>query len=50
MLDALVLSNRTIEHHAFARIFHRAAKGVLADSNRFDRDQDALGIEAVQNI
>src|SRR5258708_5104504 len=50
MLYALILSDRTIEHHAFARIFCRAAQRVLADSNRFDRDQDALRIESVQDV
>ena len=47
---SLILSDRTIEYHAFARIFGGAAQRVLADSDRFDRDQDALGIEAVQNV
>ena len=50
MLYALILSDWTIEHHALARIFCRAAERILADSNRLHRDQDALGIEAVQNI
>src|SRR5258707_11633087 len=50
MLDTLVLSDRPIENHAFPRIFCRPAERVLANSNGFDRDQDALGIEAVQDI
>src|SRR5260370_4052825 len=50
MLNSLVLPDRTIEHHALARIFCRTAQRILTDPDRLDRDQDALGIEAVQNI
>jgi hypothetical protein len=50
MLYSLILPDRAIEYHAVARIFCGAAECVLADSNRFGRNQDALGIEAVQNI
>ena len=50
MLDALILSDRPIEHHAVAGIFRRTAKRILADSDRFRPKQDTLGIEAMQDI
>jgi hypothetical protein len=50
MLDALVLADRPVEHHALARIFCRPAQCVLADPDCFDRNQDTLRIEAVQDI
>src|SRR5438552_18041806 len=50
MLDSLILSDWTIEDDAFAGVFCCAAQRILTDPDRLDRDQDALGIEAVQNI
>jgi 3-oxoacyl-[acyl-carrier protein] reductase len=50
MLDRLVLPNRSVEHDAFARVSGRALERQHAKPNRLDRDQDALGIHAVQNI
>src|SRR3981081_435714 len=50
MLDALVLSDRPVEHDALPCIFCRPAQRVLANPDRFDRNQDALGIEAVQDV
>ena len=50
MLDALILSDRAIEHDAVARIFGGAAKRILADAHRFGADQDTLRIEAVQDV
>jgi len=44
------LSDRPVEHHALPCIFCRPAQRVLADPDRFDRNQNALGIEAVQDI
>src|SRR5205814_3413956 len=50
MLDTLILSNGTVEHNAFARVLRRAAERVLSDSNRFDRDQNSFGVEAMQDV
>ena len=50
MLDALVLADRPVEHDALARVFCRPAQRILANPDRFDRNQDALGIEAVQDV
>ena len=50
MLDALILSDRAIEHDALTRISGRAAKRILSDTHRFGADQDTLRVEAVQDI
>ncbi|KRQ96847.1 hypothetical protein CQ10_29975 [Bradyrhizobium valentinum] len=50
MLDALILADRAIEHYALPGVARRAAQGVLSDPDGFDRDQDPLGIEAMQDV
>src|ERR1700733_13231576 len=50
MLNALILSDRTIEYHTFPGVFCRAAERILADPDCFDRNQDAFGIETMQNV
>src|SRR5258708_29298277 len=50
MLDALVLADRPVEYHALPCIFCCPAQRVLTDPDRFDRNQDALGIEAMQDV
>ena len=42
MLDALILSDRAIEHDALTRISGRAAKRILSDTHRFGADQDTV--------
>ena len=49
MLDALVLADRAAEHRPLARIGGGASQSVLPDADRLRRDQDALGVEAVQD-
>src|ERR1700734_1652177 len=50
MLDALVLADRPVEHDALFRVARRAAQRVLPDADRLDGDQDALRIEAVEDV
>src|SRR4051812_5339265 len=50
MLDTLVLPDRPVEHDALARVLCRPAQRILTNPNRFDCNQDALGIEAVQDV
>ena len=50
MLDRLVLADRTVEHDALARISRRALERQHAEPDRLGRDQDALGIHAVQDV
>ena len=50
MLDALVLTDRPIEHDALARVARRARERVLPDPDRFESDQRALRVQAVQQI
>ena len=44
MLDALVLADRPIENDALAGIFRRPPQRVLTDADRFDPDQNTLGL------
>src|SRR3546814_10190555 len=50
MLDALVLADGTAEHLALLGILGSPAQGVLPKPDRFDRNKDPLGIEAVEYI
>ena len=50
MLDRLVLADRPPEHGALLRIGRRAPQRRAAEPDRFGADQDALRIEAVENI
>ena len=50
MLDALVHADRAVEHDAAFRIGRGPRQRDLAEANRFGRDQDALGIHAVQDV
>src|SRR3546814_3144990 len=50
MLDALVLADGTTEHLALLGILGSPAQGVLPKPDRFDRNKDPLGIEAVEYI
>ena len=50
MLDALVLADRAVEHHALARIGGGAAQRILADADGFHADEDALGVEAIEDV
>ena len=48
MRDGLVLSDRAAEDDAFFRVADRFGNRGAADSDRFGGDQDALGIQAVE--
>ena len=50
VLNALVHADRTVEHHTFARVFGGPVEGAAAQPDHRCRDQDAFGIEAVQEI
>lgn len=50
MLNRLVLADRTIEYDTFPRIARCAAQRILTDPDRFDGDQDSLGIQAMENV
>src|SRR3546814_4190001 len=50
MLDALVLTEWPGEHGALLGILGRTPQRVAADADRLGADQDALGVEAVEDI
>ena len=50
MLNALVLPDRTVEHDALVRILGSTRQRRAAQPNRFGRDQNALRIQAVQDV
>src|SRR3546814_14032958 len=50
MLDALVLTDWPVEHDALLGILGRTPQRVAADADRLGADQDALGVEAVEDI
>ena len=50
MLDALVLADGATEDDALFRIDRRAVKRIAAQADGFGTDQDAFGIEAVEQI
>ena len=50
MLNALVLTNRTIENDAFPRVFRGAAQGVMTNPDGLGTDQDTFGVQAVKDI
>src|SRR3974377_1905847 len=49
MLDALVSANRWMEDDALLRIGGRFADGCRANADGFSRNEDALGIETMQD-
>src|SRR6185436_5243842 len=49
MLDRLVLPDRAPEDDPLARVHRRTPERRAADADRLRRDQDALGIHAVQD-
>ena len=50
MLDRLVLPDGAVEDLAFARIVRRPLQGAAPDADRLRGDEDALGIEAVEQV
>ena len=50
MLDRLVLADRAVEHDAALGVLGGARQRELAEADRFGRNQDALGIHAVQDV
>src|SRR3546814_2377682 len=50
MLDALVLTDWPVEHDALLGILGRTPQRVAADADRLGAEQDALGVEAVEDI
>ena len=50
MLDRLVLADRAAEHDALLGVGGGAPKRGAAEADRFGGDQDALGIDAVQDV
>ena len=50
MLDRLVLADRPVEHHALLRVLGGARHGAAPQPDELRRDQDALGIHAVQDV
>ena len=50
MLDRLVLADRPAEHDALLGVARGAGQRRAADADRLGRDQDALGVHAVQDV
>src|SRR5882762_2035360 len=50
MLDGLVLADGPIEYHPLPCVARRATQRVLGDSGRTGGDDDALGVEAVEEV
>ena len=48
--DALVLADRPAEDDALVGVRDRSANGDPADAERLGRDQDALGVEPVEQV
>src|SRR6478735_6026855 len=50
MLNRLVLTNRTAEHDTLAGVVGGLAQRRAAEPNRLGRNQDALGVHALQDV
>src|SRR5262249_57553625 len=50
MLDRLVLADRAAKHHPLLGIAHRSDEGGAAEADRLGANQDALRIDAVQDV
>ncbi len=50
MLDALIFSDRAIEDDAFFGVVRRPRQRQFAETDGFRRNQDTLGIHAVQDV
>ena len=50
MLNRLVLANCAFEHYPLVGVLHRSSQRSLAEADRLGRNQDALGVQAVEDV